>query len=135
MKMKNFFLAGLAGGVADYLLGWLVYGILLLDYLGGGKMPVHMEFIACGCLCFGLLLSYIYVKWASIATFAAGMRAGLGIGTIMGLMENFFDASMKAEAFDIQKFLVSVVVSAIMTAIVGGIVGWVNGSLSKPASA
>ncbi len=31
MKTKNFLVAGLAGGITDFLLGWLFYGIIFKD--------------------------------------------------------------------------------------------------------
>lgn len=129
MKTKNFVLAGLAGGITDYLLGWLLYGILFMDYFGG-EMPVNMTHIALGCLTFGMLMSYIYVKWAAIRTFSTGLQGGIVLGLIMGLMRNFFDASMQ-EVVDFQKFGVDVAISIVMAALVGGVVGAVNGALSK----
>jgi len=33
MKTKNFVVSGLAGGIADFLLGWLFYGIIFNNIL------------------------------------------------------------------------------------------------------
>jgi riboflavin transporter FmnP len=132
MKMKNFLLAGIAGGITDFLLGWVLYGILFMDYFGGAE-PMSMQFIGFGCLTFGFLIAYIYVRWANLVTFITGLKAGAGIGLFMGLMRNFFDLSMKTGAVDWQKFAVDVVISVVMGAIVGGVVAVVNGALSKPS--
>jgi hypothetical protein len=133
MKFKNFLVAGLAGGITDFLLGWLLYGMLFMDYFGGTQ-PAHMEFIALGCLTFGFLISYIYVRWANLLTFGTGLRAGAGIGILMGLMHNFFDLSMKTDMINWERFAVDVAIGTVMGAIVGGVVAAVNGSMTKPAA-
>jgi hypothetical protein len=131
MNMKNFLLAGVAGGITDFLLGWLLYGMLFHEYFGGGEP--NLGLIAAGCLSFGFLMSYIYVGLAGIASFAGGMKAGAIIGIISGLMRNFFQWSMESTV-NWEQFAVDVVISIIMGAVVGGVVGAVNGS-SKPAAA
>lgn len=128
MKMKNFWLAGIAGGITDFILGWLLYGMLFRDYFGGGEPNLGLIFG--GCLAFGFLISYIFVRWANILTFATGLRAGVAIGVIMGLMNNFFRWSME-NPVNWEQFAVDVAICAVMTAIVGGVVGAVNAALSK----
>jgi hypothetical protein len=131
MNMKNFLLAGIAGGITDFLLGWLLYGMLFHDYFGGEEP--NLGLIAAGCLCFGFLMSYIYVGLAGIASLAGGMKAGAVIGLISGLMHNFFQRSME-NPVNWEQCAVDVVISIIMGCVVGGVVGAVNGS-SKPAAA
>ncbi|WP_309641367.1 hypothetical protein [Flavobacterium sp.] len=131
MNVKNFLLAGLAGGITDFLLGWLFYGILFHDYFGGSEP--NLTYIFAGCMSFGFLLSYVYVRWANITTLMAGARAGAGIGAIMGLMENFFRVAMDNGALD-QQFGVDVVICLVIGAGVGAVVAAVNGGLSKSAT-
>lgn len=128
MKMKNFLLAGIAGGITDFLLGWLLYGMLFREYFGGAEPNLGLIFA--GCLSFGFLMSYIYVRWANLVTFMSGLQAGAIIGLIMGLMHNFFMWSDKP-VVDYQKFAIDVVIGIVMGAVVGGIVAAVNGALSK----
>ena len=68
--MKNFVLAGIAGGITDFLLGWVLYGIVFYDFFGGGEP--NMAMITGGCFSFGFLMSYILVGLAGISGFGKG---------------------------------------------------------------
>jgi hypothetical protein len=129
MKTKNFLVSGLAGGVADFLLGWLIYGILFKDTFP--PMEEHsntMIMIFLGCLTFGLFLAYIFTKWANISTAATGAKAGAIIGLFVGLFYHFFDMAGNAEA-TLQLAALDVVIGLVMAAIVGAVIGFVNGKL------
>lgn len=131
MNVKNFILAGVAGGIADFLLGWLFYGILFHDYFGGGDP--NLTFIFAGCMSFGFLMSYIYNNLASIHSLAAGAKAGIGIGVITGLMENFFRSSMEAQP-NFQMMAMDVAICLLMGAGVGALVGATLGALNKKST-
>ena len=129
MNSKSFILAGLAGGVTDFLLGWLLYGIVFSQYFP--EQMTNMLFIALGCLTFGMLLSYIFVRWANITTLVGGLKAGTTIGFIVGLMNNFFMRA-NSEIVDYENFAIEMVISLIMGGIVGAVVGMVHGMTIKP---
>ncbi|MET0759557.1 MAG: hypothetical protein ABWZ56_04000 [Flavobacterium sp.] len=126
MKIKNFLLAGIAGGIADFLLGWLLYGIVFKDYFPS-EMP-NMLFIFLGCMTFGFFISYIFIQWASISNYLTGLKAGAMIGIFIGLMTNFF---MRASSMDVdyQNFGIDLVIGIVMGALVGAVVAAVNGKL------
>ena len=131
MNVKNFLLAGLAGGITDFLLGWIFYGMLFHDFFGGSEP--NLVYIFAGCMTFGFLLSYIYVRWANITTLMAGAKAGAGIGLLMGLMQNFFRIAMSGGTID-QMFGVDVVICLLIGLGVGAVTAAVNGGLSKSAT-
>ncbi len=131
MNVKNFLLAGLAGGITDFLLGWIFYGMLFHDFFG--SQEPNLTYIFAGCMCFGFLLSYIYVRWANITTLMAGASAGAGIGLLMGLMQNFFRIAMENAAID-QMFGVDVVICIVIGAAVGAVTAVTNGGLQKSAT-
>lgn len=128
MKTKSFLAAGIAGGVIDFLLGWLFYGILFKDYLPGSENE-NLLFIFLGCLTFGLFVSYIFVKLANITTGLTGLKAGAAIGLLNSLYISFF--SFAAREPDYNLFAIEIVVGITMGALVGAAIGAVNGSLSK----
>lgn len=129
MKTKNFIISGIAGGIADFLLGWLFYGILFKDSFPQPEESGNtMLLIFLGCLTLGLLLAYIFTKWAQITTAATGAKAGLVLGLFLGLYFDFFNMAMSSQA-TIQMFALDVAITAVMTAIVGAIVGAINGKL------
>lgn len=129
MKTKTFVIAGLVGGVVDWLLGWLFYGILFVDTFPQPQEGTNaMLFITLGCLTFGFFISYIYNKWAQITTLSTGAKAGAIIGLFMGLITVFFGMANQVEV-DYQRFGLELLISIVMATAVGAIVGLINGKI------
>lgn len=127
-------LAAVAGGLSFFLLGWLLYGTLLVDFFRNNagsvqnldKTPMELWAIALGNLCSGLLLAMIYDRWAAITTFSAGARAGAWIGLLMALgMDLVMYGTTNIS--NMAATLVDPFINALMTAFAGGVVGWVLG--------
>ena len=130
MKTKNFLISGIVGGIVDFLLGWLFYGIIFKDTFPQPEESSNtLIFIFLGCLTFGLLISYIYNQWAQITTAATGAKAGAILGLFIGLFYNFFNLAMIPDV-DIQLAALDVVISVVMTTIVGAVIGLINGKLT-----
>ena len=136
MTIKNRSLATLVGFVVFFLLGWLVYVMLLMDFYTNnagsatGVMRAEDEMIwwalILGNLFQTYLLVYIFGNWANITTFSDGLKAGAIIGLIMGLA---FNLSMYGYS-NIQNMtsaLVDPIVSAVIMAITGGAIGFMLG--------
>ncbi len=130
MKTGNFIAAGIAGGISDFLLGWVFYGILFHEYFATGEP--NMAMIVGGCMSFGFLISYIFVRWANLMTFSSGAMGGAVLGIIMGFMNNFFMFS-DDPAVDWTRFLLDVGISIVIGALVGGVVAAINGAMSRKA--
>ncbi|WP_298903324.1 hypothetical protein [uncultured Psychroserpens sp.] len=130
MKTKSFVLAGLIGGVVDWLLGWLFYGIIFADTFPQPQEGTNaMLFITLGCLVFGFFISYIFNKWAQITTLMTGAKAGAIIGLFMGLITVLFNMANQIE-IDYQRYGLELLISIIMAAVVGAVVGLINGKTS-----
>lgn len=133
-------LATLAGGVVSFLLGWLVFGILLKSTYDGmltetgitamrseADMMNYMWAMVLSNLVYGLLLAVIFSRWASISTFQGGAIAG---GVIAFLVVLSFDLSMYAMMNTWRGgagLLIDPLVNGVVGAVVGGVVGWVLG--------
>lgn len=129
MKTKNFLVAGIVGGIVDFLLGWLFYGIIFIDtFPQPEESSQTMIFIFLGCLTFSLFVSYIYNRWAQISTAISGAKAGAIIGIFIGLFFNFFNLAMNTEG-TIELAALDVVITIIMTSIIGAVIGYINGKL------
>ncbi len=129
MKTKNFLIAGIIGGIVDFLLGWLFYGIIFADtFPQPEESSTTMLFIFLGCLTFGLFVAYIYTRWSQISTLATGAKAGAIIGVFIGLFYNFFNLAMQPGA-TMELAALDVGISVVMTAIIGAVIGAVNGKL------
>ena len=136
MTTKNRLLATLVGFIVLFLLGWLIYGMLLMDFYGNnsgsasGVMRADDEMIwwalILGNLFQAYLLVYIFGNWANITTFTDGLKAGAIIGLIMGLAFNFTMYGT-SNIMNMTSALVDPFVSAVMMSITGGVVGFMLG--------
>ena len=132
MKIKNFLLAGIAGGAAYYLLGWLFYGMLFKEYFGGGDP--NMTFITLGCFSFGFMFSYALVNLGNFTTLASGLKVGAILGFFFALTADFFMEAHSSMG-SCEKLCADIAISIVCSAVVGGIIAAVNGALSKPTAA
>ncbi len=124
-------IAGIAAAVVTFLLGWLVFGMLLMDfyknnsiqYAGLMKDPPAIWAIAAGNLCWGLMMAYI-LKLAGANSAAKGAVIGL---ITFGLAIAGFDAMIYAQTnwMAARVLAVDVAVSAVFGAISGAVVGFI----------
>jgi len=130
MKTKNFLVSGLVGGVVAFFLGWLIWGIIFKSFFPEPpeQSTNNMVMIFLGSLSYGLLLSYIFVKWAQVSTASGGAKAGAALGLLVALYFDFFQLAMNPEA-TYQMMALDVVLSIVFGAIIGAIIGAVNGKL------
>ncbi len=132
MTAKNRVLATLVGFVVFFLLGWLFYGFLLMDFYadnaGSATNVMRAEedmvwwALIVGNLFQAYFLVYIFGKWANITTFSGGLKAGAILGLILGLAMNLtmFGTS---NMMNLTGALVDPLVSMIMMGITGGVIG------------
>jgi hypothetical protein len=134
MNAGKTILAALVGGIAYFLLGWLVWGIALKSTLAlpaeTAKVIQNAEMsmlpMLLSCLTWGGFLAYIYAKWANIGTFSSGAIAGATIALFVSITTNLGILSQYNFVSTTQAFT-DIVASVIATGITGGIVGWMLG--------
>lgn len=136
MDAKKRIMATLAGFVVYFLLGFLLYGILLMDFMAANtgtatnvmRTDADMQWWAliAGNVMQAYLLVYIFGNWANITTFGGGVKAGAIIGFIMSLG---FGLNMygTTNISNLTATLVDPFVMAVMMGLTGGVVGWVLG--------
>ncbi|MFM7486378.1 MAG: hypothetical protein ACKOC0_14225 [Cytophagales bacterium] len=136
MDAKKRILATLAGFVVYFILGFLTYGMLLVDFYASNvgtatgvmRSDADMQWWAliAGNVMMAYLLVYIFGKWANITSFAAGLKAGTILGLIMalGFSLNMYGTT---NISNLTAALVDTVVMAVMMGATGGVVGWVLG--------
>ena len=143
MNSKKFLPAAIAGGVAHFILGWLLYGTLLAGYMKSNEGPVtgvdrtEMLFwsVAVGSLFYGFLMSYILVRLANISSVGAGAMAGFLIGLLFtGSLDFIFYGTSNLYA-NLTIVFVDMATFAVMSAIVGAVVAAVAGMGKKTATA
>jgi hypothetical protein len=135
-------LATLAGGIAAFLFGWLVFGLLLADfyaanltvYEGLMKNPPDLLMIFISNLVLAFLLAYIFNRWAGIKSAGEGAQAGF---IIVGLIALGIDVFQFATMNLVSPMLIAVdtIGNAVYGAFIGSIVGLVLGTGKKVVSA
>lgn len=130
MNVKNFFIGGIVGGIVDFLMGWLIWGILLKDTFPkpSGAGPENMLFIFLGCMAFGFMISYIFAQGEGISNYVTGIKVAAGVGLFMSLSNNFF-YNMYKDTMDVKMVAIDVVASIIVAAVVGALIAIVNGKM------
>ena len=136
MDAKKRIMATLAGFVVYFLLGFLLYGILLMDFMAANtgtatnvmRTDADMQWWAliAGNVMQAYLLVYIFGNWANITTFGGGVKAGAIIGFIMSLG---FGLNMygTTNISNLTATLADPFVMAVMMGLTGGVVGWMLG--------
>lgn len=136
MDAKKRILATLAGFAVFFLMGWLLYGMLLMDFFqtnsgtatGVARADTEMVWWALigGNILQAYFLVYIFGKLANINTFGGGFQNGLVLGLIIGYG---YDLTMygTTNIMNLTGTLVDPLVAAVMMAVSGGVIGWVLG--------
>lgn len=128
----KFLLGGLIGFVLFFLLGWLVYGILLADMMAGymntgctrPMEEMNMGLMVLGNVCFGFLYAYVLSTNSRFASFSGGATGGAIVGLLMSLS---YDSMMYAQSTVMNSYngvIFDVVTWTVLSAIVGGVIGW-----------
>jgi hypothetical protein len=137
MNSQKFIVGGIVGGIAYFILGWLIYGMLLKDFMAANfstSMRPDAETIwwalILGQLAAGFLLAYVIGKAS-----ATSAGAGAGVGFVVGLLVCLgFDLTMygvSTTVSSLKGLAADVAASAVISAIAGGAIGWVMGMSKK----
>ncbi|WP_309612799.1 hypothetical protein [Flavobacterium sp.] len=130
MNVKNFIVGGIVGGIVDFLMGWLVWGILLKDTFPKpeGAGADNMMFIFLGCMSFGFMLSYIFAQGEGVSQWMQGVKVAVGVALFMSLANSFFE-SMYKDSMDVKMVAIGVVASIVVAAVVGSAIAVTNGKM------
>ena len=144
MNTNKFLIGGIIGGIANFLLGWLVWGTLLMSFMQGhttatGKAVMRTDenmiwwALILANLVLGFLMSYILNK-AGVVSASAGAAIGAVVGLLMSASIDLFNYAFMDLSDSFITMVVDVLASIVVTAIVGAIIGWYNGRGVKAAA-
>ncbi len=134
MNIKKLLIGTIAGGIVFFLLGWLIYGNLLADFMRhhAGEKP-HLDrknilflYLVIGNLVQALLLTYIILKSGS-----RGLANGFITGLTVGLLASVgFDTVIYATSLILSKksMLADVLAYTVMSGIAGAVIGALAGN-------
>jgi hypothetical protein len=132
-------IAAVAGTVVSFLLGWLVFGMLLADFYkenmgsatGVMKEPPLMWAIALSSFFWSLTYALIFHKWAGIKTLAAGATAGAWLTLLIAASFDFNLFGTTNIIGNLKAVAVDLVVNTVIGAIIGAVIGLVLGMGKK----
>ena len=144
MNTNKFLIGGIIGGIANFLLGWLVWGILLMNFMKehtteAGKAVMRADenmiwwALIVANLLLGFLISYILNK-AGVMSAGSGAVIGAVVGLLMSAAINLFNYAFMDLSDSATTMVVDMIASTVVTAIVGAIIGWYNGRGVKAAA-
>lgn len=137
-------IAALVGAIASFLLGWVVYGMLLMEYYKTGTIQYEglmlpdSEFKLWAIFVSNLASSFLFA-WAftkmNIRSFAGGAQAGAIINLLFGISMDMMFYSMMNWYANTTVIVVDVLIGTAFGAIIGGIIGMMLGRGEKTATA
>lgn len=137
--MIKILLAALAGTIAYFLVGWLVFEGVLGQYMAANTTQVtgfkktetesSMAMLVVSCAAYALLLAIIYGKWAQVATFQEGVVLGALIGVLVAVMTNSYWYSTPHFFNGFAPLLADVAAAGLTVGLMGGVIGWVLGAI------
>ena len=133
MDIKKLSIGTIAGAIVFFLLGWLVYGILLQDFMRHhlghvgiiGRKDMKFTFLIAGQVVQGLLFTYILLK-ANVSSLVGGLIMGAVLGFLMAVAVDF---TMYGTSIVMSKYgmLADVIASTVISAIAGAVIGALTG--------
>jgi hypothetical protein len=135
--------AAVAGGAALFLLGFLVYGLLLEGWMESqmvkhdGLMlttPNWVTLIIAN-IVWALLLTLIFDRWATIRTFAGGLIGGAMVAFLVILNKDLMTVSFMNMFSSYTPVAVDVAAFTVIGALSGGVVGAVLGVMNEAPAA
>ncbi len=129
MNTKKVLISGIVGGIVYFLLGWLVYGILLMDFMSKnssvGIMKTEDEFVwwalVASNLIYGILIAYVLNAVGNITSVGNGASTAAVTGFLVAAG---FDLGLYATSnvSTLNALLVDIVAITVMSAVVGAAV-------------
>jgi hypothetical protein len=131
---------GIAGGIVVFLTGFLIYGILMMEYFvnntksfpGFNKDPMEIWAIATGNIIWGILLAYVFnlgrIKSGSIGALHGAILFflfSLGTNIVMYGQNNLYSLPLS---------IVDALCMAILGCIGGAMTAWLLGKISTETS-
>lgn len=131
--------ATVAGGAALFLLGFIVYGLLLegwmktqmVQYQGLMNATPNFVTLIIANIVWALLVALIFDRWATISTFVGGLIGGAMITFFMGLYYDMMSVSFMNLYSGFTPVVVDVIAFTVIGALAGGVVGAVLGMMNK----
>jgi hypothetical protein len=123
-------LGALIAGIVAFLLGWLIFGILMMDYYTANmvqysgllKNPPEIWAIAIANIAWGVLYALIF-NMANIRSVSKGFSTGLTLALLMTLGFNLFMYA-QMNLYNTKILAIDLVLNALLGGLTGAVLGW-----------
>ena len=131
-------LAAIVGGIVSFLLGYVVFGMLLMSYYeahevtyeGMVKASPNLISLFVANLAFAYLIA-IVIQWSNMPGIMKGAVIGAVIGGLVTLGVDLFFYSLLNYYKDFTIIIVDIIINIIFDAIIGGVIGYIMGMGKK----
>ncbi len=123
---------GIIGGIAFFFLGWLIWGIALMDIMSGysnaacmkPEAEMNMVYMVVANLLWGVAFAYIFSNWTGANSFNAGLLPGAIISVLIGIAMDLYSLAMTTMMTSTTPMLINIAANAVVGGLVGGLVCW-----------
>lgn len=136
--------ATVAGGIAFFILGFVIYGLILdpmvmkpnmIEYAGMSKDPPMWIPLVLANMVSAFLLAFIFDRWANIRTFSGGLKGGAIVWFLISLSYQLLFMAFMNMSKNYIPFVSDIVGSFLMGGLGGGVIGAVLGMMNKEPAA
>lgn len=132
-------IGGLVAGVAFFILGWVIYGIVLGSYMQENTnqcatKPMEewaMWALILSNFVWGFMIAMV-LNWSNTRGFGQGMQRSFMLALLIMLAFDLGFYAMSTMFNNMKAMFVDVAATTIIVSIVGGIIGAILGSGKKP---
>jgi amino acid transporter len=141
MTGKTFAFATIASAVVSFLLGYLIYGMAMVNFFESNTTPEGLAVmmaepnllgIFLGSLVYGALFTLVLGSWAKVSSVAEGVKAGTIVGLLIALSFNLFFYS-STNTSTLTAHLVDSALGGVMGGVMGAVIAAVVGKTSASA--
>lgn len=134
MDTKKLLMGTVVGGITYFILGWIIYGMILMsmmaEYNNASCMRADADMVwwamILGNLGFAKMLTYVFLKTGNVNSFGAGAQYGLVLAVLIAASYDLMMFATSTMVSNPMGIVVDVVASGIMGAIAGGIIAMVT---------
>lgn len=137
MNTGRIIIAGILGGIVAFLLGWVFYGMLLMDFFtenagsASGVMRAEDEMgyvpLMVGNIAWGLLFAVVLARRnGGVGTFGGGLKVGALLGFLIAVAYDLISLGT-THIMNTNGVLADIVLGTVMSALIGGVVAPVLG--------
>jgi len=136
MDTKKLLMGTVVGGITYFILGWVIYGMLMMSMLAEYSNPACMRAetdmvwwaMIAGNLSFAALLTFVFQKTGNVNSFGAGAQFGGALALLFSVSVDLMMYATSTMMTSPMGIVLDVAAATVMGAIAGGVIAAVTGN-------